>query len=162
MTPEQQALIKPLPQLKLHWTDAQSYSPWFYAITEVGKYRCGWLVGVDVAYAGRNGDPMGVFANLQEAQDASQADFDARRQERHASTILAALDLTAFEAAVREKVASVADTLGYCCSGCGHLCGNPIRDLKMIHDAGGISCCPERDMRPLSTAILALIGKGGA
>lgn len=49
-----------------------------------------------------------------------------------------------------------ADDLGYTCTGCGHLCGNPDKDIDMIQRAGGISCCPERKMVPLSQAIRAL------
>lgn len=62
--------------------------------------------------------------------------------------------------AVREEAAKVADDLGYECEGCGHLCGNPETDLAIIQKAGGISCCPERKMRPLGTAIRSLAKEG--
>lgn len=42
---------------------------------------------------------------------------------------------------------------GFVCDGCGHLCRDPEKDLEWIRKAGGISCCPERKMRPLSEAI---------
>ncbi|MFG6524441.1 hypothetical protein [Sulfitobacter sp. M23508] len=58
--------------------------------------------------------------------------------------------------ALRE-IEVAADKLGYHCIGCGHLCGNPEKDLAMIRKAGGRSCCPEREMEPLSKPILALI-----
>ena len=57
--------------------------------------------------------------------------------------------------ALRE-IEVAADKLGYHCIGCGHLCGNPEKDLAMIRKAGGRSCCPEREMEPLSKPILAL------
>lgn len=58
-----------------------------------------------------------------------------------------------------EEAATVADELGYECEGCGHLCGNPETDMKIIQKAGGLSCCPERKMRPLGAAIRAMKGK---
>jgi hypothetical protein len=62
----------------------------------------------------------------------------------------AALDLAL------EGAALVADNLGYECEGCGHLCGDQEADMKIIRKAGGVSCCPERKMRPLGDAIRAL------
>lgn len=56
-----------------------------------------------------------------------------------------------------EEAAREADNLGYECEGCGHLCGNPETDMKIIIAAGGLSCCPERKMRPLGAAIRAMI-----
>ena len=87
-------LVKPLGTRELSWVDAQSYSPWFYAQTEVGEYRWGWCVRKEGAYATRNAEPIetGTFANGQEAKIAAQADFDKRRQEQHTARILAALD----------------------------------------------------------------------
>ena len=54
------------------------------------------------------------------------------------------------------EAARVADDLGYECEGCGHLCGNPETDIAIIEKAGGLSCCPERKIRPLGAAIRAL------
>jgi len=55
------------------------------------------------------------------------------------------------------QVLTVADELGHHCVGCGHLCGNPERDLKIIKMAGGVSCCPEREIEPLSETLKAAI-----
>lgn len=57
----------------------------------------------------------------------------------------------------REEALEAADKLGFHCIGCGRLCGDPEKDLKWIRKAGGVSCCPEREMKPLSEAIRALI-----
>jgi hypothetical protein len=56
------------------------------------------------------------------------------------------------------RVASVlaaADELGWHCTGCGHICGDPEKDLNILKKAGAIACCPERKMEPLSAAIRA-------
>lgn len=39
----------------------------------------------------------------------------------------------------------------YQCSGCGRTTDNPHRDLSFIRKAGGVSCCPERDMKLVDT-----------
>lgn len=62
-------------------------------------------------------------------------------------------------AVVGERMAKVADELGCECEGCGHLCGNPETDMAIIKKAGGVSCCPERKMRPLGDAIRSLTQK---
>ena len=56
------------------------------------------------------------------------------------------------EAALAAQI-EAADALGYTCTGCGHLCGDPDKDMKTLQRAGSISCCPERKMVPLSQAI---------
>lgn len=56
----------------------------------------------------------------------------------------------------RGSVSAAVDALGYVCDGCGHLCGNPLKDLAMIVRSGGLSCCPERQMVPLSKRLAAL------
>ena len=63
------------------------------------------------------------------------------------------------EAIVRaalERAAKKANDLGYYCTGCGHICGDPERDLRILQRAGARSCCPDRKMLPLSAPILAL------
>ena len=64
-------------------------------------------------------------------------------------------DLDRALAAERERLFSAADNLGYECENCGHLCGNPDKDLATLRKAGALSCCPERKMRPLSAAFRA-------
>ena len=71
-------------------------------------------------------------------------------------------DADAAIAVVLERAARVADEMGYECEGCGHLCGNPQTDMAIIKKAGGLSCCPERKMRPLGSAIRAFIPASGA
>jgi len=73
----------------------------------------------------------------------------------------AALDRMLQEAEVRgiKKAAAASDKLGHHCIGCGHLCGDPDKDLSLLRKGGARSCCPEREMEPLSKAILALIEK---
>ena len=63
------------------------------------------------------------------------------------------------EKAVRaalERAAEKADELGCYCTGCGHICGDPERDLHILQRAGAVSCCPERKMEPLSLFIHSL------
>lgn len=73
---------------------------------------------------------------------------------RRDPAVLAALpEVQALVAAAVEE----ADKLGYHCVGCGHLCGDPDKDLALLRKAGALSCCPERKMEPLSEAIRALI-----
>lgn len=50
-----------------------------------------------------------------------------------------------------------ADSLGYHCTGCGHICKDPDKDLTILRKTGALSCCPEREMEPLSAPILALL-----
>jgi hypothetical protein len=68
------------------------------------------------------------------------------------------------EAIVRaalERAAKKADDLGYYCTGCGHICGDPERDLHILQRAGAVSCCPERKMEPLSLFIHSLASDPG-
>ena len=60
-------------------------------------------------------------------------------------------------AAAIEAAKDAADTLGYHCVGCGHMCGDPTKDMDLLRKAGALSCCPERKMEPLSETIGALI-----
>lgn len=67
--------------------------------------------------------------------------------------------LTSADAAIAialEEAAKAGDELGCECEGCGHLCGDPMIDMEIIRKAGGVSCCPERKMRPIGSAIRAL------
>ena len=41
---------------------------------------------------------------------------------------------------------SEAPKVGYECTGCGRGTGDPEKDLSLLHQAGKISCCPERKM----------------
>lgn len=55
------------------------------------------------------------------------------------------------------RVKQALDGLGYECVGCGHLCGDPEKDLALLKKAGAISCCPERKMRALSESLAAAL-----
>lgn len=55
-----------------------------------------------------------------------------------------------------DEAANRADELGHHCIGCGHLCVDPEKDLEFIRKSGARSCCPEREIEPLSEAIRAL------
>lgn len=90
----------------------------------------------------------GVPAINDQRRKEARAAIDAMQSERDATH--------AAYAAGRKEALTAADKLGYHCIGCGHLCGNPEKDLAMIRKAGGLSCCPERKMEPLSAAIRAL------
>lgn len=50
-----------------------------------------------------------------------------------------------------------ADSLGYHCTGCGHICKDPDKDLTILRKTGALSCCPEREMEPLSAPILDIL-----
>ena len=63
--------------------------------------------------------------------------------------------LEAAEARGYARAANNADKLGYHCIGCGHICGDPKKDMRILRKAGARSCCPEREMEPLSEAIRA-------
>ena len=78
---------------------------------------------------------------------------------REAAPTDAQAALEARDRRIREEIASVADQLGWHCIGCGHICGDPEKDLRILKKAGALACCPEREMEPLSKAILALIEK---
>lgn len=39
--------------------------------------------------------------------------------------------------------------VGFVCDGCGRQAPDPEEDLAAIRAAGGLSCCPERDVRPI-------------
>lgn len=41
------------------------------------------------------------------------------------------------------------ERLGWRCRGCGHLCKDTARDMKLHRRAGAIACCPEREMAPV-------------
>jgi len=43
----------------------------------------------------------------------------------------------------------------YICEGCGHIARDPARDIATIQKAGGLACCPERNMKPITPAALA-------
>ncbi|WP_411975959.1 hypothetical protein [Sulfitobacter faviae] len=66
------------------------------------------------------------------------------------------------EAHRKEVVSAAADQIGYHCVGCGHICGNPEKDLEILRKAGARSCCPEREIEPLSAAIYSLIPEATA
>lgn len=71
-------------------------------------------------------------------------------------TLQYGLEADAAIAIVLEEAAKAGDELGCECEGCGHLCGDPMIDMEIIRKAGGVSCCPERKMRPIGSAIRAL------
>lgn len=55
------------------------------------------------------------------------------------------------------EIKVVADKIGNHCVSCGHVCGDPDADLQIIKKGGGISCCPERKIEPLSETLMAMI-----
>lgn len=72
---------------------------------------------------------------------------------------LAALDRAKEEAKQeeREAIFAVVDDIGYHCISCGHVCGDPQADLKILRKAGAKACCPEREMEPLSATLTAML-----
>lgn len=102
-----------------------------------------------------------VRKDLHDAQAARIADLVGELQsERSAKWRIIESPLThriaELEAVLRETLIEV-DKLGNHCVGCGHMCGDPEKDLAMIRKAGGISCCPERKMEPISTTLAAMV-----
>ncbi|MDR9428826.1 MAG: hypothetical protein RI553_12055 [Salibaculum sp.] len=86
--------------------------------------------------------------------------YSYTERDRIAESVRARTDTDALEAAKAEAQAEAlvaADKLGHHCIGCGHLCGDPEKDLRMLRKLGAKACCPERKMEPLSAAILSLI-----
>jgi len=84
-------------------------------------------------------DPLvAMFSDLPAAQTFTTADLEA-----------------AFRVGLEMAAKEAADA-GYECSGCGHMCGDPDKDLAIILRAGALSCCPERKMVPFGTTILSL------
>ena len=82
---------------------------------------------------------------------------DAVNEATRLTVPIAALDAMLAEADARvAAVLEAADKLGWHCIGCGHICGDPDRDLHILRKAGARACCPEREMEPLSDAIRAL------
>jgi hypothetical protein len=166
-SPEAIVMLKPL-----HWEDAdEGFCTKWKAAALGGHYELVWFEdkqGFSVNFSwGRplsfwfiQGEPDEYgptgpksFTTLDQAKAAAQADYEAR--------ILSALEPTtpSPEAIVRaalESAAEKADELGCYCTGCGHICGDPERDLRILQRAGAVSCCPERKMEPLSLFIRSL------
>ena len=96
-------------------------------------------------------------AEYREIDDIAKQDPDMCRMLGMAVASLTKSEIDKTRNDALREIEVAADNLGYHCIGCGHLCGNPEKDLAMIRKAGGRSCCPEREMEPLSKPILALI-----
>lgn len=64
----------------LEWVEVKFLSSWFYAKTEVGKYRCGWSHHRGFYFTMSDNDVVGLtnMKSLDAAKDATQADYTRR------------------------------------------------------------------------------------
>ena len=87
--------------------------------------------------------------------------WQIRAENAEAALLQVRADAAAAQALILERAAEKMDAAGHECLGCGHLCGDPDKDLALLQKAGARACCPERKMVPLGDTIRALAPDAG-